>query len=80
MVKQGLKWIVGTGMCIKVYSDAWITDIPLEREVWPIVCALQCEKPRVAQFIDKTKEWDMNKLKELFVEDIVSRICKIPIP
>ena len=55
---------VGNGMKIKVYSDAWITDIPLEREVWRMVCPPLGEEPRVAQFIKETKEWDVAKLQE----------------
>jgi len=31
--EQGLRWTVSDGKTIKIYSDPWISDMPLEKEV-----------------------------------------------
>ena len=33
-IKDGLKWCVGDGKSMNVFSDSWISEVPLEREVW----------------------------------------------
>ena len=43
MIKDGLKWCVGDGKSINVFSDSWISELPLEREVWTTTCASEDE-------------------------------------
>jgi len=79
-IKDGLKWCAGDGKSMNVFSDSWISEVPLEREVWTTTRASEDEVLRVDQFITADKEWDAGKLMVVFSEDIVQKVLSIPLP
>jgi len=55
-VEQGLRWTVGDDKTIKIYSDPWISNTPLEKEVWTIGNASKSDEPYVESFVTPSKE------------------------
>ena len=79
-VEQGLRWTVGDDKTIKIYSDPWILDMPLKKEVWTIRSTPKSDDSYVESFIMPSKEWDIRKLRSAFSDGIVGRLSCIPIP
>jgi len=55
-IKYGPKWCVRDGKSINVFSDSWISEVPLEREVWTTTCTSEVEVLHVDQLITPDKE------------------------
>lgn len=77
LITKGMRYIVGDGSLINMWSDPWIPDHPPRS---PIPRAGTVTEMKVNQFFDTNGTgWDIQKLRDAVIEDDIDRILKIKI-
>ncbi|XP_019157963.1 PREDICTED: uncharacterized protein LOC109154684 [Ipomoea nil] len=71
-------WKVGDGRSINVWTDWWVGNIPLGLDQ-NVVVPEGLESCMVSDFIFPSRTWDLPKLQEILLENIINNIRAIPI-
>ncbi|XVF52726.1 hypothetical protein PTKIN_Ptkin05aG0041600 [Pterospermum kingtungense] len=75
---KGLRWKIGTGVGINVWSDPWLRDSSNMFIETPIVPALH-DLTVIDLMVPGVKMWDIEQIKDLFCERDVIEILSIPL-
>ncbi|CAN1321508.1 Putative ribonuclease H protein At1g65750 [Linum perenne] len=76
LLQQGIRWRVGNGNGIRVWSDPWLKEEDRRYVISPVRQGL--EDLRVSElWIPGTRSWDEELLEELFLPDDVEAILRI---
>ncbi|CAL1399998.1 unnamed protein product [Linum trigynum] len=80
LLKQGVIWQIGDGATVQVLGDNWVPGWRPEE----IVCRASAPNLNAvavqALMIPGTGRWCLECLQQCFYEDVVARICSIPLP
>ena len=78
MLKQGIRWRIGNGTQIDVWTDPWLRD---DHNFWvQTTQGTKLDGLRVSDLmIPGRLEWDVELLEELFVARDVAEIQSIPL-
>ncbi|GLT30193.1 hypothetical protein SLA2020_050080 [Shorea laevis] len=78
VLKKGLRWSVGSGQKIKLWTDIWVGDRPLLESALVQIPSDQVETT-VSHVITPTRDWNIPLLQQLFPEHMVEKIMATPI-
>ncbi|XP_031099899.1 uncharacterized protein LOC116004105 [Ipomoea triloba] len=78
IVKGGIRWRVGNGASISVWKDPWLPNHSSPFVLSPVIEQLNDIKVESLMNVQKT-DWEVDILKDLFMETDVDHILKIPI-
>ena len=79
-LKQGLRWKLGNGKSIHLWTDVWCSDESLASKVDPELLLLTDVDIKVCEFITADKQWDSVKLNQMLPSELVQAVQGIPIP
>lgn len=69
---------IGRGESVNVWKDPWLLDSNYQRIKTPIIPGMEEIKVSSLFMIDRL-DWDLDILRDLFIEDDVQQILKIPL-
>ena len=77
-LEKGLRWRVENGHSIRIWKDPWITKL---NSFIPEPTMIGLDKnTKVSELIDEdTHQWDMQKISDLFPDNVSALIQEIPI-
>lgn len=79
--KKGLRWQIGNGYSVHLWTDNWVYDKPLkDLGATQLQDPNNCVKSKVRDFITTFGEWDVPKLNTVLPSNIVKDIASIHIP
>ena len=72
------QWLIGIGDSVNVYSDPWISMLPIS--MWPTYLNINefCTNTTVNQLVED-RTWNFNRLQALFDVDMTKLILHMPI-
>lgn len=70
---------VGNGVSINIWDDPWIPEIGCTKIQTAKVQGLEEAKVRSLMSMDQN-EWDREILRDIFVQEDIEKILKIPVP
>lgn len=74
----GVRWRVGNGSSIKVWSDAWLEGNGSGKIISPLR-VLNCDATVASLFDRDNNGWDMDIINDVFLHVDVQRIRQVPI-
>ncbi|KAL9432936.1 hypothetical protein AB3S75_027866 [Citrus x aurantiifolia] len=77
LLHEGLRWSVGNGHKISVFSRNWMKKGEFHN---PTSIARLSNDAVVADFIDEKNQWKQEMVAQHFPKEIIERILKIPLP
>ncbi|GLU14962.1 hypothetical protein SLE2022_314960 [Rubroshorea leprosula] len=77
LLQHGLRWNIGSGESVNVWSDAWVPTLPSFRILSP--APPDKENLKVNNLVSARGTWDTRKLNALFQPYEVNEILKIPL-
>lgn len=78
VLKEGMRWRVGDGTSIQIWSDLWLPSDFLS--YISLAAASEFEEAQVVSLIDPaTNEWNLATLLELFLPRDIALIKSIPL-
>lgn len=75
MIKKGLRWRVGNGKKIVIYSDNWLPRPETFRPISPPTLSINLV---VADLIKANNQWDEIKLNQHFIKANTVEILRFP--
>ncbi|KAL0917801.1 hypothetical protein M5K25_012892 [Dendrobium thyrsiflorum] len=76
-LKKVVRWRIGNGCSIDIYKDIWILDKSLDN--WHTFVATPEHDNQIVDKLISDGYWNVEELKILFREDLISLICGIQI-
>ncbi|OMO62153.1 reverse transcriptase [Corchorus capsularis] len=76
VLKKGCRWRIGDGMSVDIWRDEWLNNPPAFRPT-PRPGTI-CQSNPVSVLFDDQGQWDVDLVRELFVDDDVARILSVP--
>ncbi|KAG7941775.1 hypothetical protein I3843_16G063500 [Carya illinoinensis] len=78
LLEEGLIWRIGNGCSTKLWHDRWLPS-PTSFKIQSRINTLEGEA-KVAEIIEQdTKTWNLHLIKEIFTEEEVKKIQRIPL-
>ncbi|KAH9781766.1 putative reverse transcriptase/RNA-dependent DNA polymerase [Citrus sinensis] len=77
VIKKGMRWRIGNGKKIAIFSDNWLPRPETFRPIFPLSLPVSSV---VADLIKADNQWDEIKLRQHFLDVDTAEILKIPLP